>query len=41
VLDDDEALLLFETTGVELDALARTADEVAGGARRSRSSPTS
>jgi len=28
VLDDDEALLLFETTGVELDALARTADEV-------------
>jgi len=28
VLDDDEALLLFDTTGVELDALARTADEV-------------
>ncbi|MBW3661461.1 MAG: bifunctional FO biosynthesis protein CofGH [Actinobacteria bacterium] len=28
VLDDDEALLLFETTGVELDALARAADEV-------------
>jgi FO synthase len=28
VLDDDEALLLFETTGVELEALARAADEV-------------
>ncbi len=28
VLDDDEALLLFDTTGVELDALARVADEV-------------
>lgn len=28
VLDDAEALLLFETTGVELDALVRTADEV-------------
>jgi FO synthase len=28
VLDDDEALLLFDTTGVELDALARAADEV-------------
>jgi FO synthase len=28
VLDDGEALLLFETTGVELDALARAADEV-------------
>src|SRR5690606_5295488 len=27
VLDDDEALLLFDTTGVELDALARAADE--------------
>jgi FO synthase len=28
VLDDREALLLLSTTGVELDALARTADEV-------------
>jgi FO synthase len=28
VLDDDEALLLFDTTGVELEALARAADEV-------------
>ena len=28
VLDDDEALLLLTTTGVELEALARTADEV-------------
>ncbi len=28
VLDDDEALLLFDTTGVELDALAQAADEV-------------
>jgi len=28
VLDDGEALLLFDTTGVELDALARAADEV-------------
>ena len=28
VLDDTEALLLFDTTGVELDALARVADEV-------------
>ena len=28
VLDDAEAILLFETTGVELDALTRTADEV-------------
>jgi FO synthase len=28
VLDDDEALLLFETTGVELEALAAAADEV-------------
>jgi FO synthase len=28
VLDDDEALLLFETTGVEIDALATAADEV-------------
>jgi FO synthase len=28
VLDDTEALLLFETTGVELDALAAAADEV-------------
>jgi FO synthase len=28
VLDDDEALRLFDTTGVELDALVRTADEV-------------
>ena len=28
VLDDGEALLLFETTGVELEALTRTADEV-------------
>ncbi len=28
VLDDAEALLLLETTGVELEALARTADEV-------------
>jgi FO synthase len=28
VLDDAEALLLFETTGVELEALARAADEV-------------
>ena len=28
VLDDVEALLLFDTTGVELDALARVADEV-------------
>jgi FO synthase len=28
VLDDDEALLLFDTTGVELDALAAAADEV-------------
>jgi FO synthase len=28
VLDDEEALLLFETTGVELEALARAADEV-------------
>ena len=28
VLDDAEALLLFDTTGVELDALARVADEV-------------
>ena len=28
VLDDADALLLFSTTGVELEALARTADEV-------------
>jgi len=28
VLDDREALLLFETTGVELEALAQVADEV-------------
>jgi FO synthase len=28
VLDDDEALLLLDTTGVELEALARAADEV-------------
>ena len=28
VLDDEEALRLFDTTGVELDALVRTADEV-------------
>lgn len=28
VLDDAEALLLFDTTGVELDALTRAADEV-------------
>jgi len=28
VLDDREALLLFDTTGAELEALARTADEV-------------
>ena len=28
VLDDSEALLLFETSGVELDALAQVADEV-------------
>ncbi len=28
VLDDDEALLLFDTSGVELDALAAAADEV-------------
>jgi FO synthase len=28
VLDDADALLLFDTTGVELEALARTADEV-------------
>ena len=28
VLDDDEALLLFDTSGVELDALAQVADEV-------------
>jgi FO synthase len=28
VLDDDEALLLFDTTGVELEALAEAADEV-------------
>ncbi len=28
VLDDDEALLLFDTSGVELDALAQAADEV-------------
>ncbi|MDX1510388.1 MAG: bifunctional FO biosynthesis protein CofGH [Nitriliruptorales bacterium] len=28
VLDDEEALLLFETSGVELDALAQAADEV-------------
>lgn len=28
VLDDAEALLLLDTTGVELEALARTADEV-------------
>ncbi len=28
VLDDDEALLLFGTTGVELDALARAANEL-------------
>ncbi len=28
VLDDDEALLLFDTTGVEIDALASAADEV-------------
>jgi FO synthase len=28
VLDDDEALLLFGTTGVELEALAQAADEV-------------
>lgn len=28
VLDDTEALLLFDTTGVELDALTRAADEV-------------
>jgi FO synthase len=28
VLDDDDALLLFETTGVELEALATAADEV-------------
>jgi FO synthase len=28
VLDDDEALVLFDTSGVELDALARAADEV-------------
>jgi FO synthase len=28
VLDDDDALLLFDTTGVELDALCAAADEV-------------
>jgi FO synthase len=28
VLDDAEALLLFDTTGIELEALARAADEV-------------
>jgi FO synthase len=28
ILDDEEALLLFETTGVELDALATAANEV-------------
>ncbi|MDP9021559.1 MAG: bifunctional FO biosynthesis protein CofGH [Actinomycetota bacterium] len=28
VLDDDEALALFDTTGVELEALCRAADEV-------------
>jgi FO synthase len=28
VLDDEEVLLLFETTGVELDALAQVADDV-------------
>ena len=28
VLDDDQALLLFSTTGVELEALAQAADEV-------------
>ncbi len=28
VLDDDQALLLFDTTGVELEALAAAADEV-------------
>ncbi|MDP8962322.1 MAG: 5-amino-6-(D-ribitylamino)uracil--L-tyrosine 4-hydroxyphenyl transferase CofH, partial [Actinomycetota bacterium] len=30
VLDDGEALLLFDTTGVELDALCRVADAVRG-----------
>jgi len=28
VLDDEEALLLFDTSGVELDALAQAADEI-------------